>query len=102
LILRRGEKKEFRVQISPSANRSEEERANLSKFNEKATEPKNFAKVFEAAKAEMGLSGTGPGAKVFSNDVLRIESTSPTAPNLTLVDLRGLFGARYVHFPFRH
>lgn len=41
----------------------------------------------------MGLTGTGPDAKVFSTDVLRIESTSPTAPNLTLVDLPGLFSA---------
>lgn len=41
----------------------------------------------------MGLSGTDPGSKVFSTDVLRIESTSPDAPNLTLVDLPGLFGA---------
>jgi hypothetical protein len=29
--------------------------------------------------------------------VLRIESTSPTAPNLTLVDLPGLFGASDKH-----
>ncbi|KAG4424457.1 hypothetical protein IFR04_002335 [Cadophora malorum] len=42
---------------------------------------------------EMGLTGTGPDAKVFSTDVLRIESTSPTAPDLTLVDLPGLFSA---------
>lgn len=41
----------------------------------------------------MGLSGTGTESKVFSADVLRIESTSPEAPNLTLVDLPGLFGA---------
>jgi GTP-binding protein EngB required for normal cell division len=41
----------------------------------------------------MGLAGDGANAKDFSTDVLRIESSSPTAPNLTLVDLPGLFGA---------
>jgi len=57
------------------------------------TEQKSFPKIIEAAKIEMGLSGNGPDSKVFSTDVLRIESTSPNAPNLTLVDLPGLFGA---------
>jgi hypothetical protein len=93
LILRRGEKHELKVQIQPAASRSEEERVRLLKFHEKETEQKSFPKIIEAAKFEMGLSGSGPDSKVFSTDVLRIESTSPTAPNLTLVDLPGLFGA---------
>jgi hypothetical protein len=49
--------------------------------------------IIEAAKIAMGLSGKGSESNVFSTDILRIESTSPTAPNLTLVDLPGLFGA---------
>jgi len=93
LILRRGEKHELKVQIQPAASRSEEERVRLLKFHEKETEQKSFPKIIEAAKFEMGLSRGGPDSKVFSTDVLRIESTSPTAPNLTLVDLPGLFGA---------
>lgn len=40
----------------------------------------------------MGL-GNSTDSKVFSTDVLRIESISPNAPNLTLVDLPGLFAA---------
>ncbi|KAI9046786.1 hypothetical protein LZ554_009521 [Drepanopeziza brunnea f. sp. 'monogermtubi'] len=93
LILRRGEKSELKVQIQPAASRSEEERVKLLKFYEKESAQRSFPKIIEAAKVEMGLSGTGPDSKVFSNDVLRIESTSPNAPNLTLVDLPGLFGA---------
>ncbi|PVH84492.1 dynamin family protein [Cadophora sp. DSE1049] len=93
LILRRSEKSEIKVQIQPSANRTEEERVKLLKFHEKESEQKNFSKIIESAKVEMGLTGTGPDAKVFSTDVLRIESTSPSAPNLTLVDLPGLFSA---------
>ncbi|CZS98730.1 related to Mx2 protein (GTPase protein) [Rhynchosporium agropyri] len=93
VILRRSEKSETKVQIQLSASRSEEERVKLLKFHEKETDQKYFAKIIEAAKIEMGLTGTGPNAKVFSIDILRIESTSPTAPNLTLVDLPGLFSA---------
>ncbi|CZT44156.1 related to Mx2 protein (GTPase protein) [Rhynchosporium secalis] len=93
VILRRSEKSETKVQIQLSTSRSEEERVKLLTFHEKETDQKNFAKIIEAAKIEMGLTGTGPDAKVFSIDILRIESTSPTAPNLTLVDLPGLFSA---------
>ena len=93
LILRRGTKSELSVQIQPSATRSEAERIKLLKFYEKESDEANFPRIIEAAKVAMGLSGSGPDAKVFSTDVLRIESTSPKAPNLTLVDLPGLFGA---------
>ncbi|KAK0107206.1 hypothetical protein ONS95_003908 [Cadophora gregata] len=93
LILRRSEKSEIKVQIQPSASRTEEERVKLLKFHEKESGQKNFAKIIESAKAEMGLTGTGQGAKVFSTDVLRIECTSPTASNLILLDLPGLFSA---------
>lgn len=69
------------------------ERIKLLKFCENSTEERSFPNIIEAAKVEMGLSGNSPDSKVFSTDVLRIESTSPSAPNLTLVDLPGLFGA---------
>ena len=90
LILRRGDKPEFKVHIQPGAGRSEKDRRRLAAFS-RTSDQKDFPKIIEAAKAAMGL--TGDGAKVYSTDVLRIESTSPTAPNLTLVDLPGLFGA---------
>lgn len=93
LILRRGDKPELKVQIQPSPTRTEEERVKLLKFTERESKHNTLPKIIEAAKVAIGLSGTGPGAKVFSADVLRIESTSPEAPNLTSVDLPGLFGA---------
>ncbi|KAI1770015.1 P-loop containing nucleoside triphosphate hydrolase protein [Hypoxylon cercidicola] len=92
LILRRGDKPEIKVHIQPSVNRSNEERARLSAFAGNAKDQDDFPRVVEAAKEAMGLTGS-EGAKIFSTDVLRIESTSPSAPNLTLVDLPGLFGA---------
>ncbi|KAI8963162.1 P-loop containing nucleoside triphosphate hydrolase protein [Daldinia sp. FL1419] len=91
LILRRGEKAEIKVHIQPSNSRSKTERLRLQAFTGKTKDQNDFPKIVEAAKEAMGLSGEG--SKVFSTDVLRIESTSPTAPNLTLVDLPGLFGA---------
>ncbi|KAI2613376.1 P-loop containing nucleoside triphosphate hydrolase protein [Hypoxylon sp. NC1633] len=92
LILRRGDKPEIKVHIQPSANRSDEERARLAAFAGKTKDQDDFPNIIEAAKEAMGLTGT-EGSKIFSTDVLRIESTSPSAPNLTLVDLPGLFGA---------
>ncbi|KAI0004030.1 P-loop containing nucleoside triphosphate hydrolase protein [Xylariaceae sp. FL0662B] len=92
LILRRGEKPEIKVHIQPAAGRTESERIQLSAFSEKTSDHNDFPKIIEAAKEAMGLTGN-EGSKIFSTDVLRIESTSPTAPNLTLVDLPGLFGA---------
>ena len=90
LILRRGERPQLKVQIQPSADRTEEERIKLLKFCENQSEQRSFSKIIEAAKIEMGLSANSASSKVFSTDVLRIESTSPNAPNLTLVDLPGL------------
>lgn len=91
LILRRGEKPEIKVHIQPAANRTEAERIKLAEFAETATDEGEFHDIIESAKEVMGL--TDEGSMRFSSDVLRIESTSPTAPNLTLVDLPGLFNA---------
>lgn len=49
----------------------------------------DFGSIIEAAGKAMGL---GP-AKVFSTDILRVEISGPNQPNLTLVDLPGLFHA---------
>ncbi|ROW07486.1 hypothetical protein VPNG_07085 [Cytospora leucostoma] len=91
LILRRGNKTEISVHINPGAGRSEKERIALAAFAPKTTDRGNIGKIIESAKSAMGLSGEG--AKVFSTDVLRIELVSPEQPNLTIVDLPGLFGA---------
>lgn len=91
LILRRGPEPTIKVHIQPAANRTESERIELAEFAETATDEGEFHDIIEAAKEVMGL--TEDGSMQFSSDVLRIESTSPEAPNLTLVDLPGLFGA---------
>ncbi|KAI1484675.1 P-loop containing nucleoside triphosphate hydrolase protein [Biscogniauxia mediterranea] len=92
LVLRRGEKSEIKVHIQPAMGRTEEEREKLAAFVAQTGEEDDFPKIIESAKQAMGLTGPD-GSKIFSTDVLRIESTSPSAPNLTIVDLPGLFGA---------
>lgn len=91
LILRRGEKTEISIHINPGTGRTAEERTALAAFCPKTSERNHIGKIIESAKGVMGL--TGEGAKVFSTDVLRIELVSPEQPNLTIVDLPGLFGA---------
>lgn len=92
LILRRGDEPGIKVHIQPGQGRSEEDRIRLSAFSVKTSGQGDIPKIIDAAKKAMGLSGND-ASKIFTTDVLRIESTSPTAPNLTLVDLPGLFGA---------
>lgn len=48
----------------------------------------DIGKLVEQAKVQMGL---GEQSRTFSADVLRIEVTGPAQPNLTIVDLPGLF-----------
>ncbi|KAH8776538.1 P-loop containing nucleoside triphosphate hydrolase protein [Diaporthe sp. PMI_573] len=91
LILRRGDKTEISIHINPGAGRTAEDRVALAAFSPKTSERNHIGKIIESAKSVMGL--TGEGAKVFSTDVLRIELVSPEQPNLTIVDLPGLFGA---------
>lgn len=91
LILRRGDETEISVHIHPGAGRTERERIDLAAFAPKTKDRENVGKIIESAKIAMGLGGDG--AKVFSTDVLRIELVSPDQPNLTIVDLPGLFGA---------
>lgn len=91
LILRRDDKTEISVHIHPGTNRTEEERIQLASFSLKTSDRRDVGNIIESAKSAMGL--TGEGARMFSLDVLRIELVSPDQPNLTIVDLPGLFGA---------
>ncbi|KAK3938319.1 P-loop containing nucleoside triphosphate hydrolase protein [Diplogelasinospora grovesii] len=97
LVLRRSDEPGIRVHIQPGAGRSEEERIKLARFSVETSDESDFPNIIESAKKVMGLTGDSDedsdDENTFSTDVLRIESSSPTAPNLTLVDLPGLFNA---------
>jgi GTPase SAR1 family protein len=91
LILRRGPSISASVTILPNAatDRSESEKSKLLQFKRKIVDLGHFETLVNDAKDVMGLDGTS--ARVFSNDILRVEVSGPNQPHLTLVDLPGLF-----------
>jgi len=91
LILRRGPLISASVTILPHADRSESEKAKLLQFQRKIADLGHFETLVNDAKDVMGLDGKS--ARVFSNDILRVEVLGPNQPHLTLVDLPGLFQA---------
>jgi hypothetical protein len=84
VILRRATNNEIIVSIVPSRDRQPTERQQLSNFKHELSMRDDFPKLFEKAKEAMA-----PG-KGFSKDILRIEFSGPTQPQLTLVDLPGI------------
>lgn len=90
LILRRGPETKVAVSITPGADRTEDERAELSTFRIPNARIDDFPTLVEKAKDAMGLNMNN---KAFSSDVLRVEVTGPSQPHLTLVDLPGLIHA---------
>ncbi|KAI0146647.1 P-loop containing nucleoside triphosphate hydrolase protein [Pestalotiopsis sp. NC0098] len=91
LILRHvpGNAETCKISIQAGNDRSEEERAYLAKFQQTALPHEvDIGHLIEQAKVQMGL---GEQSRTFSSDVLRIEVTGPAQPNLTIVDLPGLF-----------
>jgi hypothetical protein len=73
----------FKASIIAGSERSDQERETLEKFNPDLRELE-LGTVIEHAMDAMGLTGTN---KVFCNDILRVEASSPQQPHLTLVDL---------------
>lgn len=94
LVLRRGSHVSANISIVPHASRGESEDKALRGFKESLTDFGDLPKIIESAKLAMGLSTLG---KAFSNDILRIELTSPDHPHLTIVDLPGLIHSETKH-----
>jgi len=94
LVLRRGPHVSASISIIPHASRGESEDKALRGFKESLTNFEDLPKIIESAKLAMGLSTLG---KAFSNDILRIELTSPDHPHLTIVDLPGLIHSETKH-----
>jgi len=87
VILRRASEDRISVSIDPAKERSRKTRNLLLQFRRNLKTKEDFSEMFESAKQVMGLSSSG---KSFSNDVLRVEFSGPSLPQLTLVDLPGL------------
>ncbi|KAL4994064.1 P-loop containing nucleoside triphosphate hydrolase protein [Aspergillus recurvatus] len=91
VILRRNPAPRIRISIEPGPSRIlEEERKRLRSFtHDQFSNNNDLPALIEKAKECMGVSeSNGSG---FSDDVLKVEITGPDKPELTLVDLPGLY-----------
>ncbi|KAJ5515924.1 hypothetical protein N7527_007484 [Penicillium freii] len=88
VILRRHPAPRFRVSIEPGSSRtSKEERQRIEGFvPAEVTNGNQLESLIEKAKECMGITGDG-----FSDDILKVEISGPDKPELTLVDLPGLY-----------
>lgn len=87
VILRRVSTDGISVSIVPGHDRSTIDRDRLSNFRFSLLNANDFASLFEKAKITMGLTEHG---SAFSKDILRVEISGPSQPQLTIVDLPGL------------
>ncbi|KAL4972256.1 P-loop containing nucleoside triphosphate hydrolase protein [Aspergillus desertorum] len=90
VILRRNPVSRIKISIEPGPSRFvEEERKALQSFmHEQFSNSNDLPALIEKAKECMGVSESGLG---FSDDVLKVEISGPDKPELTLVDLPGLY-----------
>ena len=87
VILRRAATDGIYISIVPAKEKLGADQTRLQQFRHHLATRDGFPELFEKAKDAMGLSGS---AKGFSRDILRVEISGPTQPQLTLVDLPGL------------
>lgn len=87
VILRRVATKGLSVSIMPGQDRSAVDRERLLDFRYAIQNTEDFAALFDKAKEVMGLT---EHSSAFSKDILRVEISGPSQPQLTLVDLPGL------------
>ena len=89
-ILRRSATEEITIKIIPDVDRKDKEKLALENFTAPTSDLNEFPNIVNAAAKLMGID---ENSKTFSNDVLRVEISGPTQPQLTLVDLPGVFHA---------
>ncbi|KAL4779788.1 P-loop containing nucleoside triphosphate hydrolase protein [Aspergillus varians] len=92
VILRRSPVSKIRISIEPGSLRSSDDaRAkHLKSFNHEAfSDGNDLPALINRAKEHMGVSHTVNSG--FSEDVLKVEISGPEKPELTLVDLPGLY-----------
>jgi GTPase SAR1 family protein len=94
LILRRNPLESVKVTIEPGQSRaSVEEKERLRNFSAPFSTTADLPELINAATQWMGISPTGGSNAGFSDDVLKVEISGPDKPELTLVDLPGLYHA---------
>ncbi|KAE8391632.1 P-loop containing nucleoside triphosphate hydrolase protein [Aspergillus alliaceus] len=93
VILRRGKQPKIKVSIEPGESRTNEaERQKLRNFAPEAfSSSVDLPRLIEQAKECMGISDEDTVNSGFSDDVLKVAISGPDKPELTLVDLPGLY-----------
>ncbi|KAB8201903.1 P-loop containing nucleoside triphosphate hydrolase protein [Aspergillus parasiticus] len=93
VILRRSPQPKIKVSIEPGASRTNEaERQKLREFAPQAfSSDGDLPRLIEQAKECMGISNEDTANSGFSDDVLKVAISGPDKPELTLVDLPGLY-----------
>lgn len=93
VALRRSPRDKISVSIEPgSARTNEQERQKLRDFTSGTfSSSGDLPTLIDLAKECMGLSGDDSLNSGFSDDVLKVEISGPEQPDLTLVDLPGLY-----------
>lgn len=88
VILRRHPTRRFKVSIEPGFSRTNrEDRQTMKAFAPaEVTNSDQLESLIEKAKECMGITGEG-----FSDDILKVEISGPDKPELSLVDLPGLY-----------
>ena len=79
----------------PGKNRSSSDQERLWQFKREVSSLEDFSALFDQAKDAMGLMSIGGNA--FTEDILRVEISGPTQPQLTIVDLPGLIHSHNKH-----
>lgn len=93
VILRRSTEPKIKVSIEPGDSRTNEaERQKLRNFApETFSSYGDLPKLIEEAKEWMGIRNEDTASSGFSDDVLKVAISGPDKPELTLVDLPGLY-----------
>ncbi|KAJ5095617.1 Dynamin GTPase [Penicillium alfredii] len=93
VALRRSPQTRIKVSIEPGDSRTDEqERQKLRGFtSESFSSSGDLPTLIDQANECMGLSSSTPSNFGFSDDVLKVEISGPEKPELTLVDLPGLY-----------
>ncbi|KAH7075752.1 P-loop containing nucleoside triphosphate hydrolase protein [Paraphoma chrysanthemicola] len=90
IILRRHVSSAISTRITPDKSRPEAEQQALRDFTRTITDFTELPFIIAEATKAMGLEAVGQTNKAFARDVLTVEISGPSRPQLTLVDLPGL------------
>ncbi|KAH5305161.1 hypothetical protein HBI23_183590 [Parastagonospora nodorum] len=94
IILRRSQASTSTITITPDKTRPLLEQSKLNSFSKSINDFSQLPDVIDEATQAMGLGIVGGiNSRAFSRDVLSIEITGPSRPQLTVVDLPGLIHA---------